>query len=119
MSDTPSVTRLLVDWTNGRQDAREELMPLVYGELKALARSNRYRWNGVESLGTTSLVHEAYLKLADAEPRWQNRRHFFATAAKVMRHLLVDVARRSAAAKRGGGVEHVALRDDDAVLAQE
>lgn len=97
----------------------DELVPLVYDELRLLARSQLKRLRPGETLNTTALVHEAYLKLADSVPRWQSRRHFFATAAKVMRHLLVDAARRNAAAKRAGGAQRVPLRDDDAVLAQE
>ncbi len=72
MSDIGEITRLLerldTEKDDGRKAVLEELMPLVYSELKVLARANRYRWSGVESLGTTSLVHEAYLKLADQDP---------------------------------------------------
>jgi RNA polymerase sigma factor (TIGR02999 family) len=104
----------------GEQDGSfNDLVPAVYDELRVLARSQLRRLRPGQTLDTTALVHEAYLKLSDADPRWQSRRHFFATAAKVMRHLLVDAARRSGAAKRGGGAEHLALRDDDAVLTQE
>ncbi|MEO1370777.1 MAG: ECF-type sigma factor [Acidobacteriota bacterium] len=70
-------------------------------------------------MDTTELVHEAYLKLAKRDPRWQNRRHFFATAAKVMRHLLVDAARASGSRKRGGDAVHVSLEADDLVLEAE
>lgn len=97
----------------------DELVPVVYDELRVLARSQLRRLRPGQTLDTTALVHEAYLKLADADARWDSRRHFFATAAKVMRHLLVDAARRGAAAKRGGDALHLELRDDDAILSEE
>ena len=100
----------------------DQLVPAVYDELRCLARSQLRRLRGGRSgrgIDTTELVHEAYLKLSDVDPRWQNRRHFFATAAKVMRHLLTDAARMSKADKRGGDVTHLPLLESDAVLVQE
>ena len=100
----------------------DQLVPAVYDELRSLARSQLRRLRGGRSgrgIDTTELVHEAYLKLSDVDPRWQNRRHFFATAAKVMRHLLTDAARMSKASKRGGDVTHLPLLESDAVLVQE
>ncbi len=95
------VTELLAAWREGDRDAIRELMPLVYDDLRALAR--RQTAGGSETLRTTALVHEAYMKLArHSHLAVQDRRHFFALAAKAMRQLVVDHARRRAAAKRGG-----------------
>jgi RNA polymerase sigma factor (TIGR02999 family) len=108
VTDLGEITRLLGrlddDRGEGRAAVLSELMPLVYGELKALARSNRFRWRGVDAPGTTSLVHEAYLKLADSTPAdLANRRQFYALASKAMRSILIDNARWHARQKRGGG----------------
>jgi RNA polymerase sigma factor (TIGR02999 family) len=99
----------------GRKAVLERLMPLVYGELKALARANRYRWAGFQSPGTTSLVHEAYLKIADqAVSGIASRRQFYALASKAMRSILIDNARRHLRQKRGGG--HKAVTLDESML---
>ena len=113
-----AITQILHDLAH-EDAAFDELVPAVYDELRQLARSQLRRLRPGETLDTTALVHEAYLKLAGAEGRWENRRHFFATAAKVMRHLLVDAARRSGAAKRGGGAAHLPLGENDAVVGRE
>src|SRR5438128_4780243 len=102
---TPSrkdVTDLLIDWSQGHQEALNKLMPLVYDELHRLAsRYLRHERPG-HTLQTTALVHEAYLKLVDQrDANWQIRVQFFAAAAQVMRHVLVDYARRRRASKRG------------------
>jgi len=97
----------------------DDLVPAVYDELRMLARSQLRRLRPGQTLDTTALVHEAYLRLSEAEPRWENRRHFFATAAKVMRHLLVDAARRRGSAKRGGDAERLEIREDDAAVVHE
>jgi RNA polymerase sigma factor (TIGR02999 family) len=99
--------------------AFDDLVPVVYDELRSLARSHLRRLRPGQTLNTTALVHEAYLKLSGIDPRWENRRHFFATASKVMRHLLVDTARRRGAVKRGGELERVELREDDAAVATQ
>jgi len=124
---TPSpeeVTDLLNDWGNGDQEALNRLMPLVYDELHRLAsRYLRHERVG-HTLQTTALVHEAYLKLVDhKKANWHNRVQFFAAAAKVMRHVLVDYARSRKAAKRGGDYCRLSLdeaaissRDKDADL---
>jgi RNA polymerase sigma factor (TIGR02999 family) len=98
------VTQLLLDWGRGDRSALDRLMPLVYTELRALAeRSLRHEPSG-HTLQGTALVHEAYLKLVDQrQVRWQDRAHFFAVAAQLMRRILVDHARRHGAAKRGRG----------------
>jgi RNA polymerase sigma factor (TIGR02999 family) len=86
----------------------DELMPLVYGELKGLARSNRYRWEGRAAPGTTSLVHEAYTKLVRQESaRLASRGQFFSVASRVMRSILIDNARLHGRQKRGSGVREV------------
>lgn len=122
MNGSGEITRLLerLDTERGETRSRvlEELMPLVYSELKALARSNRYRWSGVESLGTTSLVHEAYLKLADqSKAEFANRRQFYALASKAMRSILIDNARWHARQKRGGGRKPSVLEESMLVSA--
>src|SRR5688572_30155447 len=113
-ADSENVTRLLQDWGKGDQQALEELLPLIYNELRRLAHNFLYRERPEHTLQTTALVHEAYLKLIDQrDARWQNRAHFFAIAAQAMRRILIDSARRHAAMKRGGPAEKLSL--DEAV----
>jgi RNA polymerase sigma factor (TIGR02999 family) len=109
-ADSDHVTRLLHDWGKGDQQALEELLPLVYNELRRLAHNFLFRERPEHTLQTTALVHEAYLKLIDQrDARWQNRAHFFAIAAQAMRRILIDSARRHTALKRGGAGEKLAL----------
>lgn len=109
-SDAENVNRLLVDWSDGNQEALEELLPLIYKELRRLAHNFLYREREGHTLQTTALVHEAYLKLIDQkDARWQNRAHFFAIAAQAMRRILIDSARRHTAEKRGGAQEKLSL----------
>ncbi|HEV3410083.1 MAG TPA: sigma-70 family RNA polymerase sigma factor [Chthoniobacterales bacterium] len=109
------VTQLLGQWSGGDGEALDELMPLVYDELRRMAHRHMAGERGDHTLQTTALVNEAYLKLkGQREARWQNRAQFFAVAAHMMRHILVDYARRNARAKRGGGAQQVTL--DDAML---
>src|ERR1044072_9302967 len=97
------ITRLLESLNNGRPEALDELMPLVYQELRRMAKKYMNSQPSGHTLQTTALIHEAYLKLADnREKSWQNRAHFFAVAAQAMRHILVDHARSHKAEKRGG-----------------
>jgi len=104
------VTRLLVAWSDGDLAALEQLAPLVYSELRRLARRHLGRERKGHTLQTTALVHEAYIRLIDQkEVRWQNRAHFFAIAAQMMRRILVDYARARNYAKRGGGAQMVSL----------
>src|SRR3981189_2187494 len=118
-SESDSVTQLLVDWGNGNQQALEELLPLIYNELRRLAHNFLYRERPGHTLQTTALVHEAYLKLIDQrDARWQNRAHFFAIAAQAMRRILVDSARRHTALKRGGAAENLSL-DEAASISLE
>lgn len=110
------VTKLLNDWRSGNPEALDELMPLVYSELHALARRHMQRRNPSHTLQTTALIHEAFLKLAGTgHNRWENRTHFYGVAAKAMRHVLVDHARARHAAKRGGGWQPVPFDEGIAV----
>lgn len=109
-TDFDNVTQLLIDWSSGNQQALEELLPLIYNELRHLAHNFLYRERRGHTLQTTALVHEAYLKLIDQkDARWQNRAHFFAIAAQAMRRILIDSARRHTAEKRGGPQEKISL----------
>lgn len=104
------ITQLLVDWSNGDATARDKLMPLVYEELRRLARRYMRNERAGQTLQTTALVHEAYLRLADyKEINWRERAHFFAIAAQVMRRILVERARARNRFKRGGVVPKVSL----------
>jgi RNA polymerase sigma factor (TIGR02999 family) len=109
------VTQLLGQWSGGDGAALDELMPIVYEELRRLAHRQMGSERADHTLQATALVNEAYLKLkGQRAARWQNRSQFFAVAAQMMRQILVDYARRHARAKRGAGAEHVAL--DDAMI---
>ena len=104
------LSQLLRDWSNGDQAALDKVMPVVYQELRRLARHYMRRERADHTLQTTALVNEAYLRLADYKKmRWQSRTHFFAVSAQVMRRILVEHARSRNFAKRGGGVQKVAL----------
>src|SRR5215510_10360221 len=96
------VTQLLLAWSNGDEKAQDQLMPLVYQELHRLARRRLLQERAGHTLQTTALVHEAYLRLVgQKKSKWQNRAHFYAIAAQMMRRILVDYARRRRYAKRG------------------
>lgn len=104
------VTRLLEAWSDGNQEALDELMPLVYAELRKMAQRFMNKQSSGHTLQTTALIHEAYLKLANQkDQRWQNRAHFFAVAAQAMRHILVDHARTRQREKRGGKTRIISL----------
>jgi RNA polymerase sigma factor (TIGR02999 family) len=106
------VTELLLAWRQGDPDALQRLVPLVYQELHRLAHAQMRGEKPGHVLQTTGLVHEAYLRLVDAERvPWQNRSHFFAVAARVMRQVLVDEARRRMTTKRGNTLSFLPLRD--------
>src|SRR5262245_6204002 len=113
------VTRLLLAWNQGDEVAFERLMPLVYTELRRIARRHLGRERPGHKLQTTALVNEAYLRLVDIKRmRWQDRVHFFAMSARLMRRILVDHARARRYQKRGGGASRVTL-DDALVVAEE
>ncbi|MEM8486161.1 MAG: sigma-70 family RNA polymerase sigma factor [Bacteroidota bacterium] len=113
------VTRLLVAWRQGDEQALDALMPSVYDELRRLAHKHLNRERQDHTLNTTDLVHEAYLNLAGGDPvAINNRTHFFAIASRVMRRLLIWYARRRNSVKRGGGMPNVSL-EAGAVLADQ
>ncbi len=109
------VTQLLLKWHEGDTEALERLTPVIYDELRRLARRYMRGERQGHLLQTTALVHEAYIRLADLDMKWSGRVHFFAVAARLMRRVLVDYARERNAAKRGGGARDVTL--DEARLA--
>jgi RNA polymerase sigma-70 factor, ECF subfamily len=112
MSDPPAheITQWLTDWSKGDRSALEKLTPLVYRELHRVAQAYMRGERVGHALQTTALVNEAYLRLIETDRQdWQNRVHFYAAAAKLMRHILVDFARSRDRMKRGGGLEQVSL----------
>lgn len=112
MGGPPSqrVTQLLVAWSQGEQAALEKLIPLVYAELRRIAHRYMHREHPGHTLQTTALVNEAYLRLIDAsQVRWQDRAHFFAVSAQLMRRILVDFARSRRYLKRGGGARNISF----------
>jgi len=110
MPSTHEVTLLLASWAKGNQEALNELTPLVYKELRQLAASYLRKERQGHTLQPTALVHEAYLRLVDqSNPNWQNRSHFYGVAARLMRQILVDHARRKQAGKRAG--QNLTLED--------
>ena len=108
------VTRLLISWSGGDEDALETLMPLIYRSLQQIARTHLNRERGPHTLQTTALVHEAYLKMVGQHSvHWKNRSHFFAIASQAMRRILIDHARKKIADKRGGEVARISLEEID------
>jgi RNA polymerase sigma-70 factor, ECF subfamily len=113
------ITQLLANWSQGDKAALDQLVPLVYPELRRLAKRHMNREDPAHTLQTSALINEAYLKLVDQQNvKWQNRAHFFAVAAQVMRHILVDHARTRNYAKRGGGALKLPL-DEAAALTEQ
>jgi RNA polymerase sigma factor (TIGR02999 family) len=118
-SSRQQITRLLTDWSNGDSAALEELLPLVYEELRRLAHHYMRQERAGNTLQTTALVHEAYLRLTNYNRvRWQDRAHFFAVAAQLMRRILVDHARTRRRLKRGGGAITFSLGASDIISPQ-
>jgi len=112
------VTQLLIAWSNGDQEALEKLVPLVYDELRRIARRYMDREPAGHTLQTTALVNEAYLRLVEQKDmKWQNRAHFFGISAQLMRRILVSMARARHANKRGGEARQVSL--DEALVVSE
>src|SRR5204862_7497937 len=112
IDEAPSITKLLADLRSGRRDAFDQVLPLVYHELRRAAR-RELSVRPSDSMSTTALVHELYLKFARTEGAdWRNRAHFLGVASVAMRHILVDRARRRTAEKRGGPSQHVTLDDE-------
>jgi RNA polymerase sigma factor (TIGR02999 family) len=117
--DRQSITDLLLQVRQGNPDAMNRLFPLVYGELHRIAHRQILSERPGHTLGTTGLVHETYLKLVDQHRvEWRDRSHFFALAARAMRRILVDYARRYRALRRGGGLRPLPLRDDELAIDQ-
>jgi RNA polymerase sigma factor (TIGR02999 family) len=108
------VTRLLKEWGNGNKEALDELMPVVYQQLRKLASICLRSERPDHTLRATALVHEAYIRLVDADVAWQDRVHFFAVSARLLRRILVDHAKANKRQKRGGGAETISL--DEAVM---
>jgi RNA polymerase sigma factor (TIGR02999 family) len=115
MNDRPDVTTLLHQWSNGDQAALGHLIPLVHDELRRIARRHMRGERAGQTLQATALVNEAYLKLVDVRHmHWQDRAHFLAMASRLMRRVLVDIARSKQSEKRGGGAIQVTL--DEALV---
>jgi len=114
--DATDITRMLDAARGGDMEANEELFASVYPRLRDIAKQRRRGWRGDDTMDTTALVHEAYLKIA-ARPDagYESRGHFFAVAATAMRQILINYAEKKSAAKRGGGATPVTLRDHDLV----
>ncbi len=118
-AERTDVTRLLLLWRDGDPSAFDRLFPLVYQELRRLAHGKMLWEQGSRTLQTTALVHEAYLRLVDANVDWEGRSHFLSIAARVMRQVLVDEARRRRADKRGSGERPLTLGELDRQWVQD
>jgi RNA polymerase sigma-70 factor (ECF subfamily) len=117
--DPGELTQLLIAWSQGDAAALEQLTPLVYAELRKLAHRYMNRERAGHTLQTTAVVHEAFLRLlGNPQENWQNRAHFYAISAQMMRRILVDYARANLRAKRGGQTTRVALEDIDAPVTE-
>lgn len=119
ISSSKDLTQLLLAWSNGDERALDKLTPLVYDELRRLARRYLRRERPGHSLQATALVHEAFLRLIDQQQTpWESRLHFFGIAAQLMRQILVEHAHSRRAAKRGGGALRLSLSQADAIFAE-
>ena len=112
------ITRLLADWSQGDEHALAAVTPLIYEELRRLARKHMRGERANHTLQSTALVHEAYVRLLGQNVEWKSRTHFYAIAAKMMRRILMDHAKKHKASKRGSGVAAQSL-DEPALVAQE
>jgi RNA polymerase sigma factor (TIGR02999 family) len=113
----PDVTDLLLRWSAGDRAALESLTPVIYDDLRRMARAFLSRERPEHTLSATALVHEVYLRLVDQRRvQWQNRAHFFGAAATIMRRVLVDHARAKASGKRGGSVVKIAMEEGTALV---
>ena len=120
MTGLPSqVTQLLINWSSGDKTALDQLIPLVHAELRRLARRYMARQSPGHTLQTSALINEAYLRLVDQQSvQWQDRAHFFAVSAQIMRNILIDHARKYSYAKRGAGARKVSL-DEAATMPEQ
>lgn len=114
-STADNLTSLLVEWREGDEAALERLMPLVYDQLRSMAHRYVQRERDGHTLQTSALVNEAYLRLAGQKVGWQNRAHFFAVTARVMRHILIDYARRRRYTKHGGDAQQIPIEEASAM----
>ena len=118
--NSQQITQLLKQWSNGDAEVLDDLMPLVYVELRRQASSYLRRERSNHTLQPTALINEAYLKLIDQrDVKWQNRAHFFAIAAQAMRRILVDYARERKREKRGGAAENLPIEEAAFVISKE
>ena len=121
MSHTSSheLTQMLIQLSEGKSQVVDDILPLIYDELRGLASNYLRRERSDHTLQPTALVHEAYLKLIDqTQVKWQNRAHFFGVAANIMRRILVDHARKHTADKRGGAVEKLPLEEELLIVSE-
>ncbi len=117
---SPDITRILQEWSDGNTEVLDDLMPLIYDELRRQASRFLRKERANHTLQTTALIHEAYLKLIDQkEVKWQNRAHFFAIASTAMRRILVDHARERHREKRGGSGENVPIDEAFQIVSKE
>lgn len=118
--ESADITRMLIELTDGNKEVVNEILPLIYAELRKLAGNYLRRERGNHTLQPTALVHEAYMKLIDQKKvKWQNRSHFFGIAAQVMRRILMDYARQHKAEKRGGVGENISLEEEFVIIQDE
>jgi len=111
-SPSSEITQLLVEWRTGNEGAKENLFSVIYDVLRRLAHKQRAQWRGSDTLNTTALVNELYLKLDGKEQHTSvDRQHFFNICAKAMRHILIDYAKKVTRKKRGEGRKHLSLED--------
>lgn len=120
MKEVPQITELLIDWSNGNEKVLEVLLPQVEIELRRIAHSYMRNERSNHTLQTTALINEAYLKLVNqSRTQWQNRAHFFAISAQIMRRILLNHARDNTAGKRGGGILHIEFNDSNTLSHQK
>ncbi len=112
MKTEAEISRILADWNAGKKDALEEIFPLITCELRQIAHAQMRKEGANHTLQTTALINEAYIKLVEQKNvEWKNRAHFFAIASTIMRRILLDYAKTRLRDKRGGGAEHVEIKD--------
>ncbi len=111
MKEQGEITDLLVRANNGDLCAYNKIFPIIYSELRHIAHRIRFQFFGIDTLNTTAIVHEAYLKIIQSETDWESRAHFYGVAGKAMRQILLNAARRKNAIKRGKQAEHVCFEE--------
>ncbi|MGJ3235832.1 ECF-type sigma factor [Marivirga sp.] len=111
MINQGEITQLLVQVNRGDMNAYNKIFPVIYSELRHIAHRIRFQYFGIETLNTTAIVHEAYLKIINSEANWESRAHFYGVAGKAMRHILLNAARRKNAIKRGRDAQHICFEE--------